>query len=125
MSFLSVLFSFHYSPPPYLRESGYICVGGNSTSIVPDKCVLGSVSLSMDFDSYSSDLDANTLFTPHTKYQYSVALGWSGWDMTGRHSGGNAINMTLGSSALALGTCSSASHCCNNTFGQMIGGLSE
>jgi hypothetical protein len=80
----------------------------------------------MDFDSYSADLDANTIFTPHTKYQYSVALGWSGWDMTGRHSGGNAINMTLGSPALALGTCNSASQgCCDATFGKMIGGLSK
>jgi hypothetical protein len=107
-------------------ESGYICVGGNSTSVVPDKCVLGSVSLSMDFDSYSSDLDANTLFAPHTKYQYSVALGWAGWDMTGRYSGGNAMNMTLGSSALTLATCASASQgCCDGTFGKMIGGLSK
>jgi hypothetical protein len=88
--------------------------------------VLGSVSLSMNFDSYSADLDANTIFTPHTKYQYSVALGWSGWDMTGRFSGGNAINMALGSSALALGTCNSASQgCCDATFGKMIGGISE
>jgi hypothetical protein len=80
----------------------------------------------MDFDSYSSDLDANTLFAPHTKYQYSVALGWAGWDMTGRYSGGNAINMALGSSALTLATCASASQgCCDGTFGKMIGGLSK
>lgn len=114
--------------PSLRRESGYVCVGGNSSSIIPDKCVLGSSSLSMDFDSYSSDLDADTLFVPHTKYQHSVTLGWAGWDMTGR-SGGNAINMELGSSALALATCTSASpsapQCCDATFGKMIGGLSK
>lgn len=107
------------------REAGYLCIGGNSTSIVPDKCVLGSYSVSMNFDSYSTNVDDKTIFIPHTKYQYSVALGWAGWDMTGRFSGGNAINMALGTPALALGTCAAATQgCCDSTFGRMIGGVS-
>lgn len=69
-------------------------------------------------------MDASSIFIPHSKYQFSVDLGWPGWDMTGRYSGGDAINMELGSSALSLGTCSSSSQgCCDNTFGKMIGGV--
>lgn len=53
--FFIVCFSFHNNNDNNNnREPGYVCIGGNSTSIVPDKCVLGSYSLSVDFNSYGN-----------------------------------------------------------------------